>query len=65
MRAKIQIKASVTDDKNNMIYEVKKQSSFINTDGSKDTVYCQLFDLINSVMFDIVETSGHDIDFFI
>lgn len=64
MKATIQVKISVTDDENS-IYEVKKQSNFVNPDGSKDIIYCQLFDLINSVMYDVVETSGHDIDFFI
>lgn len=65
MKINIQLRVSVADEDNNLVLEVKKENRYQKECVSKDDVYCDLFDLIGQLQYDIVETSGHSIDFFL
>lgn len=65
VKTKLHLKVSVTDDENNLVFEIDKSKNIISEEVNKDEVYCDLFDLVGQLQYDIVETSGHEIDFFL
>lgn len=65
MKATIQVRVSVVGDENSFVLEVDKNKTLISEEAGKDDVYCELFNLIGQLQYDIVNDSGHAIDFFL
>lgn len=65
MKTNLQLKVSVADDENNLVFKIDKYKNFISENVSKDDVYCELFDLVGQLQYDVVNNSGHEIDYFL
>ena len=63
MKTTVHVRASISDDENNIVLKVDKQQKFEKTEDNMD-IYCQLFNLLSDVQYCIVESSGQEIDDF-
>lgn len=65
MKANLQMKVTVTDDANNNILEVDKLQEWGDLGADKDDVYCGIYNILTGVLYELVEASGHSIDYFL
>ena len=63
MKASLKIQVAVTDDRDKVVYEAENMQNW--AEPSDVDIYCRLFDALSDIQFNVVESSGQEIDDFL